>query len=77
MSLLGYSSGRAAVSVDTPCRGGIRSLAMQWLADPDVWASFITLLALEIVLGIDTLVFVALLAGQLPARLRARARQIG
>ncbi len=50
---------------------------MTWLADPHIWASFVTLAALEIVLGIDNLVFLALLAGRLPAGQRARARKIG
>ena len=40
---------------------------MEWLADPKVWASLVTLTALEIVLGIDNLVFIAILAGRLPA----------
>jgi predicted tellurium resistance membrane protein TerC len=50
---------------------------MEWLADPDLWASFITLAVLEIVLGIDNLVFIALLAGRLPLALRMRARRLG
>ncbi len=47
------------------------------LADPHIWASFLTLSVLEIVLGIDNLVFVALLAGRLPEHQQARARRIG
>jgi predicted tellurium resistance membrane protein TerC len=50
---------------------------MAWLADPHIWASFVTLSALEIVLGIDNLVFLSLLAGRLPAGQRAGARKIG
>lgn len=50
---------------------------MEWFADPDLWASFVTLAVLEIVLGIDNLVFVALLAGRLPPGQRARARRLG
>ncbi len=50
---------------------------MEWLADPQIWASFVTLAALEIVLGIDNLVFIALLAGRLPPRQRDRARKLG
>jgi predicted tellurium resistance membrane protein TerC len=50
---------------------------MNGLLDPGVWASFVTLTALEIVLGVDNLVFVALLSGRLPAARRARARAIG
>jgi predicted tellurium resistance membrane protein TerC len=50
---------------------------MEWLADPAIWASFVTLAALEIVLGIDNLVFIALLAGRLPPGQRDRARKLG
>ncbi len=50
---------------------------MDWLVNPDVWASFATLAILEIVLGIDNLVFISLLAGRLPAEQRARARRLG
>jgi predicted tellurium resistance membrane protein TerC len=50
---------------------------MEWLADPGIWASFVTLAALEIVLGIDNLVFIALLAGRLPPGQRDRARKLG
>lgn len=50
---------------------------MEWLANPQVWASFVTLAALEIVLGIDNLVFIALLAGRLPLGQRAQARRFG
>ena len=48
-----------------------------WLTNPDVWASFVTLSVLEVVLGIDNLVFVALLAGRLPPGQRAAARRLG
>src|SRR5215470_8938954 len=50
---------------------------MDWIFDPEIWASLLTLTALEIVLGIDNLVFIAILAGRLPADRQARARQIG
>lgn len=50
---------------------------MEWLIDADVWIGFVTLLALEIVLGIDNVVFISILAGKLPAAQQARARQIG
>ncbi len=50
---------------------------MDALADPRIWASFLTLSVLEIVLGIDNLVFLALLAGRLPERQQARARRLG
>jgi predicted tellurium resistance membrane protein TerC len=50
---------------------------MEWLTDPQLWASFLTLTALEIVLGIDNLVFIAILAGRLPGESQDRARQLG
>jgi predicted tellurium resistance membrane protein TerC len=50
---------------------------MDWITDPEIWVSLLTLTALEIVLGIDNLVFIAILAGRLPAEQQNRARQIG
>jgi predicted tellurium resistance membrane protein TerC len=50
---------------------------MTLLTDPAVWASFLSLSALEIVLGVDNLVFIALLAGRLPPAQRSRARMLG
>ncbi len=50
---------------------------MDWIANPDIWLSLVTLTALEIVLGIDNLVFIAILAGKLPERRQALARQLG
>lgn len=50
---------------------------MEWLADPQIWASLVTLTALEIVLGIDNLVFIAILVGRLPENQRDSARRLG
>lgn len=50
---------------------------MEWLTDPQIWIALVTLLALEIVLGIDNIVFISILAGRLPEDQRARARTIG
>jgi len=50
---------------------------MEWLTDPQIWASLLTLTALEIVLGIDNLIFIAILAGRLPPERQPRARQAG
>ncbi|MES2662206.1 MAG: TerC family protein [Pseudomonadota bacterium] len=50
---------------------------MEWFADPSAWLGLLTLIVLEIVLGIDNLVFIAILADKLPAHQRDRARQIG
>jgi predicted tellurium resistance membrane protein TerC len=50
---------------------------MGWLMNPEVWASLVTLTALEIVLGIDNLVFIAILAGRLPPARQNSARRLG
>ena len=50
---------------------------MEWLADPWIWMGLATLVVLEIVLGIDNLVFIAILADKLPPHQRDRARVIG
>jgi predicted tellurium resistance membrane protein TerC len=50
---------------------------MDWLSDPQAWIAFLTLLALEIVLGIDNIIFISILAGKLPPEQQARARYIG
>ena len=42
---------------------------MQWLSDPQVWMALVTLTALEIVLGIDNIIFIAIMAGRLPREL--------
>jgi len=47
------------------------------LVDPNAWLAFATLAALEIVLGIDNLIFISILAGKLPAQQQARARRVG
>ena len=50
---------------------------MEWLADPQAWIALATLTALEIVLGIDNIIFISILVGRLPARQRNKARRIG
>jgi predicted tellurium resistance membrane protein TerC len=50
---------------------------MDWLTDSEVWASLLTLTALEIVLGIDNLVFITILASRLPVEFQHWARQVG
>ncbi|MFT5735120.1 MAG: putative tellurium resistance membrane protein TerC [Planctomycetota bacterium] len=50
---------------------------MDWIFHPDAWAAFLTLTALEIVLGIDNLVFLSIVTQKLPEHQRARARTIG
>jgi predicted tellurium resistance membrane protein TerC len=50
---------------------------MEWIADPAAWVGLATLVVLEIVLGIDNLIFLAILADKLPPGERDRARIIG
>ena len=50
---------------------------MTWLTDPESWLALLTLLALEIVLGIDNIIFIAILTAKLPAEQQGRARTVG
>ena len=50
---------------------------MEWLADPQIWIAFATLTVLELVLGIDNVIFISILSGKLPAETQKRARTIG
>lgn len=50
---------------------------MDWIGDPQAWIGLLTLTALEIVLGIDNIVFISILAGKLPAHQQDRARKLG
>ncbi len=50
---------------------------MAWLSDPQAWIALLTLTLLEIVLGIDNVIFISILAGKLPAKDQGRARTIG
>ena len=50
---------------------------MELLLDPQVWVAFVTLAALEIVLGIDNIIFITILANRLPQAQRANARRFG
>lgn len=50
---------------------------MEWIADPTIWVALATLITLEIVLGIDNVVFIAILSEKLPERLRDKARITG
>jgi predicted tellurium resistance membrane protein TerC len=50
---------------------------MEFLADPNIWIGLVTLIVLEVVLGIDNLVFIAILADKLPPHQRHRARIVG
>ncbi|MDP3694851.1 MAG: TerC family protein, partial [Desulfocapsaceae bacterium] len=50
---------------------------MEWLASPEIWMALITLTALEIVLGVDNIIFIAILVGRLPPHQQAKGRTFG
>ena len=49
----------------------------EWLVSPEAWVALATLIALEIVLGIDNIIFISILVGRLPAEQRDKARNLG
>jgi predicted tellurium resistance membrane protein TerC len=54
-----------------------RSIAMSPASDPNLWISLLTLTVLEVVLGIDNLIFISILSGKLPKTQQSRARRMG
>ena len=50
---------------------------MDWIGDPNAWLGLLTLTALEIVLGIDNVIFISILASKLPGAQAERARKLG
>ena len=50
---------------------------MDWLTQPETWIAFLTLVALELVLGVDNVIFISILAGKLPTAEQPRARKTG
>ncbi|WP_044873431.1 TerC family protein [Pseudomonas sp. LFM046] len=50
---------------------------MEWLTSPEIWVAFFTLTALEIVLGIDNIIMIAILVGRMPPHMQARTRFFG
>ncbi|MNC02675.1 Integral membrane protein TerC family protein [compost metagenome] len=50
---------------------------MEWLSKPEIWVAFLTLTALEIVLGIDNIIFISILVGRLPKEQQPKARFFG
>jgi predicted tellurium resistance membrane protein TerC len=57
----------------TPFLAGI----MDWLTSPEAWVALLTLTVLEIVLGIDNVIFISILAGKLPQQQQGKARRLG
>ena len=50
---------------------------MDWITDPQIWIALATLTFLEIVLGVDNIIFISILSGKLPVEQQPRARQVG
>src|SRR5688572_26438174 len=50
---------------------------MDWISDPQIWISLLTLTVLEIILGIDNIIFISILSGKLPAEQQRKARKLG
>jgi predicted tellurium resistance membrane protein TerC len=50
---------------------------MDWLTDPQIWVALVTLTFLEIVLGVDNIIFISILSGKLPEAQQPRARRLG
>lgn len=50
---------------------------MEWISQPETWIAFITLVVLELVLGVDNVIFISILAGKLPVQDQQRARTTG
>lgn len=75
-----FPHGQAAprlFSLDPNSESRLKLLSMESLAQPDLWIALLTLTALEIVLGIDNIIFISILAGKLPESQQAKARNIG
>src|SRR5690606_19112453 len=60
-----------------PCAVPIEEIPMETLANPEIWIALATLTALELVLGIDNIIFISILAGKLPPEQRDKARRLG
>jgi len=54
-----------------------RRWSVEWIANPEIWVALVTLTALEIVLGIDNIIFISILAGKLPQEQQQKARLTG
>lgn len=62
----------------TGCSPGfLTTELMEWISDPNLWISLLTLTILEIVLGIDNIIFISILAGKLPPDQQAKTRTLG
>src|SRR4029077_20832531 len=50
---------------------------MSWITSPEAWLGLLTLTVLEIVLGVDNIIFISILSGKLPAEQQGKARNVG
>ena len=50
---------------------------MEWISDPEMWVALATLTTLEVVLGIDNVIFISILASKLPVSQQLTARRVG
>ena len=50
---------------------------MDWISNPDIWIALLTLTSLEIILGVDNVIFISILSDKLPVDQRKRARTLG
>lgn len=66
-----------ALPINVFPRHHIFSARMEWLLEADTWIAFLTLCALEIVLGIDNIIFISILTNKLPVKDQGKARRIG
>lgn len=62
---------------EEPPNNWLRCAVVDFVTSPDLWIAFLTLFALELVLGIDNVVFISILTGRLPEEQRQRARILG
>ena len=60
-----------------PLSSAFHLRAMDWMTSPEIWISLLTLTLLEVVLGIDNIVFISILAGKLPPEQQQKARRLG
>jgi len=58
-------------------RGPHVTIVIEWLANPQTWIGLVTLTGLEVVLGVDNVIFISILASKLPEDQRGRARRLG
>ncbi len=68
---------RSLANHGAPDNQGGKVPSLSWLTDPNIWSALITLTALEIVLGVDNIIFISILAGKLPKHQQDRARILG